>query len=860
MVRRSASVVVGLAWCAVWAGCNAANPPEKKPSAKAGEAVVAADPVAPSRAGPKGTPTEVVAAAPTLDSTYKEPSADVVALVDARPSPAVSVSPTHDRIGLLDYDAHPGIAVVSQSFERLAGLRIDPRHTASRRTRMYEAMTLVGVADGAKSTVQLPEGAQFAQTRWSPDGQRIAVTRWVDQGVELWVADATTGKADRVGDLYLNSVFGAGVQWMPGGQTLLTMLVPEGHGPPPSRPTVPAGPTSMDTQGVKATNRTYQDLLKNRVDEAIFEHLATSRLATVDLSGAVTELGAADLYTDVTPSPDGKYVLVERMKRPFSYLVPYYRFARTIEVRDLKAKVVRVVADQPVAEGVPIGGVRQGARRVHWQPTSDATLAWYEALDGGDPDATAEHRDRLMGHAAPFADTPEERLRTKQRLRSVDWTERAGEVLVTEYDRDRRWATTHLFSPDNSGVAGDPASGSRVLFDRSVRDAYGDPGRPVYGTLASGHAAVVVDDGKMFLSGSGATPEGDRPFLSRFDLATSATEELMRATGEEHVTFVSFANDAHDRYLVTRQTAKQPPDYYVEGASGAGQTRLTELPHPHPQLSGIEKRVLKYKRRDGVDLSGTLYLPADYKPESEGGQRLPLVVWAYPLEYNDPDTAGQVRAAPNRFTRLRATSPLMFLTQGYAVLAGAAMPVVGDPETMNDTFIEQIVWSAEAAIDACVAEGIADRDRVGVGGHSYGAFMTANLLAHSDVFRAGLARSGAYNRSLTPFGFQSERRTLWEATETYVAVSPLFAAHTLDEPILLVHGEVDNNSGTYPLQSKRLFGAIKGNGGTARLVLLPEESHGYAARESVLHVLAESFEWFDTHVKNAEPRKPSRPG
>ena len=792
-----------------------------------------------------------------LESTFREPSPDVVALVDARPTPHVWVAPTHDRMALADYDAHPSIELVSRPFERLAGMRIDTERFAERRTRLYETLTVVSMVDATKRTIELPEGVELASIRWSHDGTKLALTRWARGGVELWVADATTGQASRVGEHHVSTLF-AEPQWMPDGRLLVFLVDPE-RGPAPRRPTVPAGPTALDTSGAKAVNRTYQDLLRNRVDEALFRYYATSRLAIVSTDGAISELGAPDLYTAADPSPDGQYVLVTRMKEPFSYTVPWYRFARVMEVRDRSGKVVRVVADQPTADEIPIEGVRQGARDVEWQPTADATLSWKEALDGGDPAAQAEHRDRLMIHAAPFADTPIERLRTKQRLQHVAWTERKDEVLATEYDRDRRWVTTHWFAAGHSGTAGEPAAGSKVIFDRSAHDAYGDPGRPVYRRLASGHAAVIVDDGKLYLSGSGATPDGDRPFLASFHLASAARHELMRASGPEHLEFEAFASGTYDRWLVVRESADSPPDYWVEGAGGP--LRLTELPHPHPQLSSIQKRVLKYTRKDGVALSGTLYLPPGYDPQAPDAQRLPLVVWAYPMEYNDPDTAGQVRAAPNRFTRLSATSPLMFLTQGYAVLSGAAMPVVGDPETMNDTFLTQVVASAQAAVDAVVAEGIADPERVGVGGHSYGAFMTANLLAHSDIFRAGVARSGAYNRSLTPFGFQSERRTLWEAPDTYVEVSPLFSADKIDEPILLIHGEVDSNAGTFPLQSQRLFHALQGTGGTARLVMLPAESHGYAARESVLHTLAEEFEWFDKHVKNAEARgRIARPG
>lgn len=766
----------------------------------------------------------------------------MVEIVDAPPTPWVGVDPSGKRMGLFTYEALPGIDMVTRPFERLAGLRIDADRHGRRRTRWTRGITIVTLADGAKAEVELPAGARITQPVWSPDGTRLAFTRDGSEGLELWLADASGGEASRLGTVRVNDVLGSPFVWMPGSRALLVREVPPELPPPPERPTVPAGPVVEDTSGKAATNRTYQDLLQDTADEARFEHFATSRLSIVGVDGDAQPLGGPGLVASAEPSPDGKYVLVERLRRPFSYTVPYYRFARVIEVLDAKAKVVRRVADQEVADEIPIQGVRTGPRAVHWQPERPATLMWTEALDEGDPRKEVEHRDRLMSHAAPFADTPEERLRVQHRLVDVAWTETPGQALVTEYDRDRRWSTTRIHELDTPGAE------LRVLFDRSTRDAYADPGQPVTRVRPDGSEVVIVHDGNIFLSGSGASPEGDRPFLDRYELASGNTERLMQSEGEEHSEFVDFAGEGFRAFVVRRESAEEPPDFFVEGAGG--ERRLTELPDPHPQLTGIRKQILSYTRRDGVPLSGTLYLPPDY----EEGQRLPLVIWAYPLEYNDGDTAGQVRAAPRTFTRLSGTSPLMFLTQGYAVLDGAAMPIVGDPETMNDTFVDQVVWSAEAAIDAAVEAGVVDRDRVGVAGHSYGAFMAANLLGHSDLFRAGIARSGAYNRTLTPFGFQSERRTLWEAPEVYVTVSPLFSADHIDEPLLLVHGEVDDNAGTYPEQSLRLFRAMQGTGGTARLVMLPGESHGYVARESVLHVLAESFEWFDRHVKNAEPR------
>ncbi len=815
--------------------CAKPAPSEATPTTVAQQPAAAVQPV------PSGPPEVAPEAAEVeLPSTYRVPADDVVAIVDAPAVPRMMVSPDRARVLLAHYDHLPGIADVSAPFERLAGVRIDAARHAERRTRMYERLELLEVASGKSTAVSLPEGIRMGPPRWSPDGSAIAFTQWNADGVQLWVADAATGSARRLLDGKIDDTISPGYAWMPGSASLLVMLVPPDAGPVPTRPLRPVGPAVEDTDGKTATNRTYQDLLTDPFDEAQFEHLATVQLARVSVAeGSVTPLGEPSMVVDASPSPSGDYLLVERIRRPFSYTVPYYRFPRVTEVWDAQAKVVRTVADRDLAEEIPIGGVRTGPRAVQWHAQQPHTLLWVEALDDGDPKKEAEHRDRLMTHGAPFAAVPSLLARVEHRFTDIGWTSDSGRALVTEYDRDRRWTRTSLHDFEGGREP-------KTLVDRSVRDAYGDPGRPVYDLRPDGTYVIPVDTGSVFLTGRGATEQGYRPFLQKMSLDDGALTRVFESGPEEYASFVDFAGSRED-LIVWRESRTEVPNLHVVAPGGA-QRQLTGFEDPHPQLTGIDKRILKYTRKDGVELSGTLYLPPGYQP----GERLPLVVWAYPVEYNDKDTAGQVRAAPHRFTRLRSTSPLMFLTQGYAVLNDAAMPIVGDPETMNDSFLEQVVASAEAAVDAAVAAGVADPQRVGVAGHSYGAFMTANLLAHSDVFKAGIARSGAYNRTLTPFGFQSERRTLWEAPDAYVAVSPLFAADRLDEPILLIHGEADNNSGTYPLQSRRLFHALKGNGGTARLVMLPNESHGYTARESVLHVLAESFEWFDRHVKNAQ--------
>ena len=578
-------------------------------------------------------------------------------------------------------------------------------------------------------------------------------------------------------------------------------------------------------------------------DAALFEHYCRSQLALWTPSdGKLRPIGKPGIYTSVQPSPDGQHLLVTEIHRPFSYLMPYFSFPQRIEVRDLEGRTQHLVADVPLAENIPIGGVRTGPRSVSWKAGEPATLVWSEALDGGDPKVEVEHRDRWMRLAAPFEGAPAEWARVAGRAQGVTWMEDSDLAILGEYDRDRRWTTSRLVHLSDPDVA------PRILDDRSARDRYGDPGAPLTRVDGRGSRVVRQDGDWIYRSGAGAGDGGMRPFLDRFNLATMTSERLWQCAPGCYESLQAIVRSGTERKptFVTRyESPAEPPNLRLRDLEQPAKIeQLTNDPDPQPALRGIKKELITYARADGVPLSATLYLPKDH----EEGTRLPLFVWAYPREFNDPATAGQVSGTPYRFTRFSGSSHLFLLTQGYAVLDNAAMPVIGDPETMNDTFVEQITMAAQAAINVAVEMGVADPERVAVGGHSYGAFMTANLLAHTNLFRAGIARSGAYNRTLTPFGFQSERRTVWEATPTYVSVSPFLHADGIGEPLLLVHGQVDNNSGTFPIQSERMYQAIKGLGGTARLVFLPHESHGYRARESVLHTLAEMIDWLDTHM------------
>jgi dipeptidyl aminopeptidase/acylaminoacyl peptidase len=782
----------------------------------------------------------LAAAAASAQTPYKLPPAEIVAAIDAAQPPSIWVSPRGDATLLLAPEPYPPIAALAEPVLRLGGVRIAPTIRARQRLSSFTAISILSLDGAAARQVSLPAGSRIGNPVWSPDGKRFAFTRDLADGVELWVGDVATAVAKAIHGLRVNDVLGDPLEWLEGSRGLLVRTVPATRGAAPKAPAVPVGPVIEETAGKTSQMPTFQDLLRTELDADIFEHFARAQLAVVDAAfGAVTPLGAPGLYTSVEPSPSGSYLLVTRLKRPFSARVPYLYFARATEVWDKVGRRVATVADLPVSDEVPRQGVPTGPRRLMWQPLAEAVLVWAEALDGGDPMRKVPRRDRLMSLEAPFTGSPREVLTLRHRLSGVVWTARRDVALVTERDRDRRWTTTLL-------VDLRAPSAAKILFDLSSNDAYSDPGDPVIEVRPTGERVALQDGDAIYLEGQGASENGDRPFLDRLNLSTLAKQRLFRCDESSHERFLGFAGSGRGSILTRRETKTDPPNLYLVDLTTRERRQLTAYQDPTPRLTRMKKDLVRYQRRDGVPLSATLYLPADHVP----GRRLPALVWAYPNEYSDPATAGQVRGTPNAFPRLVGPSPLFLVTQGYAVLMDATMPVVGDPETVNDTYVEQISDAARAAVDLLDARGVADRRRILVAGHSYGAFMTANLLAHTDLFAAGIARSGAYNRTLTPFGFQSERRSFWEAPQLYMKVSPFSHANTINEPILLIHGEADNNSGTFPVQSERLFEAIRGNGGTARLVILPHESHGYRARESVLHTLAEMIEWADRHAKN----------
>lgn len=775
---------------------------------------------------------------------YKKPPKEVLDILHTPVTPNVSLSPTRDNIILTTGLRYPPLADLAQPMLRLGGRRINPASNSPHRSQYAVSLTLKRLADGSEIKIETPPSAKLTGLEWSGDGKHFAFLNTTANRVELWIGDTATGKIRNVKGVTINSVVGNPLSWMPDNRTLLVQLVPANRGAAPATPAVPPEPNTQESSGRPGPVRTYEDLLKSPHDENLYEYYATSQLALVDsVSARSTPLGQAAIFQDVDSSPDGQHLLVQRAHRPFSYLFPDSAFPKEVEVWDTKGKLVYKVASLPLADQVPINGVVTGPRSVRWVPTAPATLFWVKALDNGDPRKKAAHRDAAFMLKAPFAGPPVELFKTEQRLQNSSFSEKAGIMFFSDFDRDKRWIRSFVFDTEK------PATPPKLLWERNQQDRYGDRGTFVTSML--GTQRVIVQDGdSVYLSGTGSSPEGDRPFLDRFNLQTLKAERLFRSDANSYETFTGLLSDDAKQFLTRRESPTEAPNYFVRTAADAKPRALTEFPDPTPQLRGIKKQLVTYKRADGVQCSFTLYLPPDYQE----GTRLPTVVWAYPIEFSDADTASQVTGSTQKATSIGGASHLFFLLEGYAVLDNATMPIVGNPETVNSTFVEQITMSAKAAIDKATELGVTDPERVGVGGHSYGAFMTANLLAHTDLFRAGIARSGAYNRTLTPFGFQNERRTIWEAPELYLKVSPFMYAPKINEPMLMIHGEADDNTGTFPIQSTRMYQALKGHGATVRLVMLPHEAHGYAGRESIEHVLYEMINWFDKYVKNAPPK------
>ncbi|HKK57972.1 MAG TPA: prolyl oligopeptidase family serine peptidase [Salinivirga sp.] len=785
-----------------------------------------------------------------VDINYQKPPKEILELADIEMAPSMRIDDHGERMVLLYRNQYKSIAELAEKEMRLAGLRINPKTNISSRERYYNNIAVMKVGDKKEKYVSgLPDNPRYSNFSWSPDEKFMAFTNTTSKGVELWILDVDEGKARKLTPDNLNANMGQPYTWLKNSNELLVKQLPDKRKPLIDKEeAVPSGPRVSVNEGQEAQNRTYQDLLEDKIDEANFEQLVRAKLTLVDLEGNTKKWMKAAMYRNIDASPDGQYILITTIHRPFSYLVPYYRFPTEYNVYTKAGKHVKTIEEVPLTEEMPKGfmAVRKGKRRIDWRNDQPATLVFAEALDEGDPEKNVDYRDQVYTWKSPFEDEPQKLVKTFNRYSGMLWgTDELA--LVYDYWWNTRNMKAYFINPAERTK--EPV----IIIDRNYQDRYNDPGSPVTKKNKYGERVMQVDGDYIYLEGDGYSPEGILPFIDRFHIKSHETERLWRANANNKLERIIFALDIKKGKILTRIESKNEyPNYYIRDIRKDDRKEvITYFKNPFESLTNVQKELIKYKRNDGVDLSATLYLPANY--DKKGGKKLPMLMWAYPYEFKDAASAGQITNSPNEFTYPWYGSPIFWVQRGFAILDDASFPIIGEgDEEPNDTFIKQLVANAKAAIDAVDSMGYVDTDKVAVGGHSYGAFMTANLLSHSDLFAAGIARSGAYNRTLTPFGFQAEERNYWEAPEIYYNMSPFMHADEMNSNLLLIHGEADNNSGTYPMQSERYFNALKGLGANVRLVMLPKESHGYRARESVLHVLWEQDQWLMKYVKNID--------
>ncbi|MDX1935472.1 MAG: prolyl oligopeptidase family serine peptidase [Flavihumibacter sp.] len=782
------------------------------------------------------------------DDGYKTPPAAIADLLLAKPTPTVSIDEKAQWLLLSERNSYPSVEELAQPELRIAGLRINPNNFALSRQNFINNFILKSIAANKEFKVQgLPSPLFAGNVSWSPDETKIAFTHTTNSRVDLYVIDVATQKATKINKAALNIILGGAYEWVDE-QTLLYKVILKPAAAAPEKPLLPKGPSMQENMGKTAPVRTFQDLIKTPYDEDLFAFYGTTQLVKNN-KGIETPIGKPAIYTAVNVSPGKNYLLQRTVSKPFSYLVPAFGFNSTLVVTDMKGTLVKKIADLPSAETSPSGfdNVQNSPRNYDWKDDEAATLIWVQPLDSGLIKNKVAYHDAVYALAAPFTGSAKELFKTAMRYRGVTWGNE-NTALVYEGLTGKQTLRMNRYNPATGTM--------EKLMERSTNDAYNNPGTPVLKNNTYNRPVLQLIDGGnalLFNNAVGSSPKGDLPFLAKFNLSTKQSNILWRCT-EGYYEYVAYVLDAEKLVLLTRKESQQEvPNYFIKNlVLRKADMPLTNFANPYPQLEGITKQKISYKRADGVDLTGDLYLPKGYDAKKDGP--LPVFMWAYPREFNSAADAAQVRGSQYRFTTINWGSPIYWVTQGYAVFDNAEMPIVATDSSKkpNDNFIDQLRMNAEAAVNKLSDMGVGDRNRMAVGGHSYGAFMTAHLLAHTKLFKAGIARSGAYNRTLTPFGFQNEDRTYWQAPDLYHTMSPFSYANKIKTPMLLIHGEMDDNQGTFPIQSERMYNAIKGHGGTVRYIQLPYEAHGYRGKENLLHMLQEQNAWLDKFVKNAD--------
>ena len=778
---------------------------------------------------------------------YQTPSSEILELVEYDRPPSVTYDRDKNFMLFLYRDNYKSIEDLSQKELRLAGLRINPKKNIGSRITYYNNVKIKNLKSKnpeVNDIIGIPNNPLIANINWSPNQKNIAFTNTSSDGVRLWVLNLESRSLTKLSDLKLNSNIGDVINWVNDNEIIVKVIPENKQNLIDQDGIVPMGPTISSNEGENAQNRTYQDLLKNKTDEFNFEQLVTSDLYLINLNGKTQKWLDADMYTSISPSPDGNFIMVSNIKKPFSYIVTYGRFPRTTNIYNYEGKIISNLANTPLIEELPQGfnAVFNGKRNFSWRMDKPSTITYMLALDNGDPSRESDFRDELYELDAPFKGDGNAIFKSINRLSGIIWGDQTNAIAIDYWVKNRN-EKTYLFNPSNANQE------PRIIYDRNYQDRYSDPGSFLTERNIYNKNVLKIVSNSLILMGDGYSENGQFPFIDRLSLNNFSSKRIYESSYTDKLEDILDFDIKKNQMLVRIESKSNYPNYYFKNLNGRRVNKITDFKNPFEKLNQVDKQVISYKRNDGVELSGVLYLPIGYNKASK--EKMPMILWAYPREFKDKSSASQNLNNPNEFTYPYYGSMVYWAAKGYVVLDDASFPIIGeDMNEPNDDFRSQLVENARAAIDAVDELGYIDRNRVAVGGHSYGAFMVANLLSHSNLFAAGIARSGAYNRTLTPFGFQSEERSYWQAPQVYYSMSPFMHADKMKTPLLLIHGEDDNNSGTYPMQSQRYFNALKGLGAVVRLVMLPKESHGYSSKESIYHVLWEQDQWLEKYVKN----------
>lgn len=775
---------------------------------------------------------------------YQRPPKLLEDLLLAPPTPTVSIDDKAQFMLIMERSQYPDVEELAQPELRIAGLRINPRNFGPSRANYITNMKIKNIATGKEMQVTgLPANLKGGAPTWNPSQNKIAFSHTLTDRIDLYEIDVKTGVAKKVNKSALNLTLD-GYSYLDDATLMYTATLAAASAAPKA-PSAPTGPVIQENLGKAAPSRTYQDMIKNPYDEALFAFYAAGQ-PVMNKGGIETKFGKPGIYTSINASPDKKYYMVRQIQKPFSYLVPVNGFPSTVTITDASGREIKKLATLPSSETAPSGfdNIQNVPRGFSWRADKPATAVWAIPLDSGLYTKKVEFHDAVYTLDAPFSGQATTLAKTQMRYRGIVWGNDNMALLNEGLQRQQKVKVHRL----------NPATGATdVLIDRSTNDGYNNPGSPVLTRNQYNRSVLqTINNGTaLLMEGEGASPKGDLPFLAEFDLTQKKNNIIWRCEEPYYETIVKVIDADKKKVITRRESQTEVPNYFLRDLTTGSRTALTAFTDPQPALRELKKEKINYKRADGIDLTATVYLPAGFKPGTD--KPLPIFMYAYPREFKSAADAAQVRGSQYRFSGVTWGSPVFYATMGYCVMDATEFPIVGEGDKQpNDNFVEQLTLNARAALLKIHQLGYGDTSRAGVGGHSYGAFMTANLLAHTRLFKAGLARSGAYNRTFTPFGFQAEERTFWEAPDVYMKMSPFAYADKIKDALLLIHGDADNNPGTFPINSERLYAAVKGLGGTVRFVSLPYESHGYAGRQNVLHMLQEQYAWLEKYVKGAK--------